>query len=1029
MKKFLLSLTLLFCIGTGFAQMRIAAVYGAGGNTGATYNQDFVVIFNAGSSTVNLNTYSLQYASSAGSTWAAVNLSGNIAPGGYYLIALFHSTTNGVSLPLAANAANISINLSGSAGKVALVSSTTLLNGTNACSNINVVDVLGYGSTATCFEGSPFITTGITNAQCIKRSIDCTDNNNNLADFSIVSVNTAIKNSSSTPAPCTSSVLTVSPNSLTLNADLGQTATGTFSLSGANLTGAPGNLTVSTAAPLEVSTDGISFSNTASVPYSSATLTATTITVRLSASAPAGALNGTVTCSGAGATNAVVTINGGVTKSYFSKATGNLTDVATWGDLTTGSGASPTDFTTAYQKFIFTNRSGNTTLTAPWSVTGASSRIQIGVDNEPAISLTTAATNDTIDRNSIVTIDNNGTLILGNRIPPTFIDLNPASTVNYAYNAGTERVNVQTTAYGNLVLTGGNKYFSAGTTTVNTDLTMDNCVTNGSGSPFSTIYLRRNLSMQNGASFEDSTTGFANRLTLQLGNFSAGNNANILDAPNTDIRIFRLTVDTVGNTGMKEITVTPNSFLTIGNASGGDLRLFRKAEPGQTTNTVLRMENASRLAIVKNASIFTDATRVGEIRADNCDIVINKSGGATTAGTLKFTSFANIENMTINITTATRDSITIENNFDVYGQFDMLDGKIVMASGQQINLTAGATTNGGNTGSFVDGKISKTFFDPGSIVLPLGNANKYAPLYINPNFSGANTLSMSARYLKTAYSNLTVNPTTLASMPTYAISDKEYWDITRDAGTANPTVRFYYDAASSINNANLARIAHFNGTDWDDIGRDANGSNSFGTYIEKSNISSLSPFTFGSVASVLPIQLGKFAGQAENNGNSLQWQTTCEDAGDKFELQYSKNGTDFETIYTVDAIGTCTENNYSYRHNTTNNKNYYRLLMLNNNGSKAYSKVLILNNSKQNFEFAVQNNLSNNLQLNISSSTKANAIIQITNVNGQTVFTKTLGINAGSQQLYLPMPNVAKGIFYVTYSDSEGNRISKAVVL
>lgn len=64
----------------------ISQVYGGGGNSGATYKNDFIEIFNLGSTSVNLAGYSVQYASSAGTSWSVTNLSGSIAPGGYYLI-------------------------------------------------------------------------------------------------------------------------------------------------------------------------------------------------------------------------------------------------------------------------------------------------------------------------------------------------------------------------------------------------------------------------------------------------------------------------------------------------------------------------------------------------------------------------------------------------------------------------------------------------------------------------------------------------------------------------------------------------------------------------------------------------------------------------------------------------------------------------------------------------------------------------------------------------------------------------------
>ncbi len=60
----------------------ISQVYGGGGNSGATYKNDFIELFNAGSTTVNLAGWSVQYASSTGTSWSSkTNLAGSIAPG------------------------------------------------------------------------------------------------------------------------------------------------------------------------------------------------------------------------------------------------------------------------------------------------------------------------------------------------------------------------------------------------------------------------------------------------------------------------------------------------------------------------------------------------------------------------------------------------------------------------------------------------------------------------------------------------------------------------------------------------------------------------------------------------------------------------------------------------------------------------------------------------------------------------------------------------------------------------------------
>src|SRR5689334_14648718 len=61
-------------------------VYGGSANAGATYKNDFIDLFNRGTSPVTVTGWSVQYASSTGSSWQVTNLTGAIQPGHYYLV-------------------------------------------------------------------------------------------------------------------------------------------------------------------------------------------------------------------------------------------------------------------------------------------------------------------------------------------------------------------------------------------------------------------------------------------------------------------------------------------------------------------------------------------------------------------------------------------------------------------------------------------------------------------------------------------------------------------------------------------------------------------------------------------------------------------------------------------------------------------------------------------------------------------------------------------------------------------------------
>src|SRR5262245_39389353 len=183
------------------ADMVVSQVYGGGGNSGATYANDFVELFNRGASAVDLGTWSIQYASASGTSWQVTPLSGTVQPGKYALVQLASAAAVGAALPTPD--ATGTTNLANSGGKVAIVRSTTALAcGATAgsCSAIaSVVDLVGYGS-ATDYEGTDAATAlGNTSAD-IRAGGGCTDTDVNENDFA--GGPPMPRNSATTAAPC-----------------------------------------------------------------------------------------------------------------------------------------------------------------------------------------------------------------------------------------------------------------------------------------------------------------------------------------------------------------------------------------------------------------------------------------------------------------------------------------------------------------------------------------------------------------------------------------------------------------------------------------------------------------------------------------------------------------------------------------------------------------------------------------------------------------------------------------------------------
>ncbi|HYE61795.1 MAG TPA: lamin tail domain-containing protein [Phycisphaerales bacterium] len=175
--------------------IKISQVYGGGGvNATSTYTHDYVELYNKGDVAVDLTGTSIQYASS-GSTSnfsGRINLTGTIAPRGYFLVrAAPNTTTNppGAALPafdvdgtVTTGGVSTNPNFSGTNGKVAFVNGTTLLNSTSNCQNVAIIDLVGYG-TASCFEGTGAAPAGSNSTALFRAAEGCTDTGNNNADF------------------------------------------------------------------------------------------------------------------------------------------------------------------------------------------------------------------------------------------------------------------------------------------------------------------------------------------------------------------------------------------------------------------------------------------------------------------------------------------------------------------------------------------------------------------------------------------------------------------------------------------------------------------------------------------------------------------------------------------------------------------------------------------------------------------------------------------------------------------------------
>jgi hypothetical protein len=174
----------------------INEVYTAGGEPGATYNQDFVELLNRCPFAVSLVGFRVNFqAANTGSSSSGVVFgpgSPSLEPGQFFLIAWGPVGASGAPLPTPDATAFTA--LDPTAGKVTLRSELGV-----TCPSPDIVDLVGYGiASVPCFEGAgpapaPTATQSISRTACI-------DTDNNALDFTLQAPTP--QNTSSPPPAC-----------------------------------------------------------------------------------------------------------------------------------------------------------------------------------------------------------------------------------------------------------------------------------------------------------------------------------------------------------------------------------------------------------------------------------------------------------------------------------------------------------------------------------------------------------------------------------------------------------------------------------------------------------------------------------------------------------------------------------------------------------------------------------------------------------------------------------------------------------
>ena len=163
----------------------------------------------------------------------------------------------------------------------------------------------------------------------------------------------------------------------------------------------------------------------------------------------------------------------------------------------------------------------------------------------------------------------------------------------------------------------------------------------------------------------------------------------------------------------------------------------------------------------------------------------------------------------------------------------------------------------------------------------------------------------------------------------------------------NVTLSWNYPRSGQVDYLSELRVAHWNGSIWQNYGNDATTGNTTSGTITVNNISTFSPFTLASIhgTSPLPVELLSFTGKLNGTQVDLSWQTASEINNDYFTVERSADAINFEPIGRVDGKGNYNgKSDYAFTDfNPLEGTSYYRLKQTDFDGKFSYSDIISIN--------------------------------------------------------------------------------------
>lgn len=546
---------------------------------------------------------------------------------------------------------------------------------------------------------------------------------------------------------------------------------------------------------------------------------------------------------------------------YYSKPTGPLYALSTWGSEADGSGTAPTSFANDETTFFIHNRE-ETVLENNWTVSGLGSRIVVGNGIQP----THLQLNASLD--ALVDISANAGLTLTVEDYPAFGLLDENSTI--VFKDGAQHIPFFT--YHHLVFDDINPVFTGnGTITVQGNMTLLGGVNmpdargasqysfSFSGNAVQLINTNNNVLRSYDMGFVKTSGSIAftsgsiistdNQFTLNIGSQAtftdngitiyAGNSVNI--AGNPEFYVFTGTLILAGTEpGIVKGSGAGNNFnLRLSEASNTNMAATLNNVIVRVANTggEFRFRDGSTNTFTIKGDFVVEPGADGRIRFYNNDVFIGgdfiiQEGFTGTLDPVKSITFNGVNQQVVAIPTALNlqkltcsnpGGLNIYNPVNITGMLEFVSGIIRLSGNGNVSLALNASAAGYDSNKFIDGSLSITVDNTESeeLFFPVGLSGSYLPVLLVVAHAESSPVIYSVRVEPFNFSD---------SSPEeeleYLMEDYMYeLGSQGNAITTETTLILTFDEQSLGFNPDFLRIAKLENGTWINLGGTVSGNN------------------------------------------------------------------------------------------------------------------------------------------------------------------------------------------------------------